>query len=114
MGRLHKYGDARMPLFATTGMASTLGAVFATHLGTVASGLALTAFVALAINLSLYLTVAKPINMRLTEAARRMSVGGEVPSDARRLQQRWDTVIVPRALLLGGAVFCLALAGCHL
>ncbi len=114
MGRLHEYADVRMPLFAVTGMFSTLGLVFAAHLGTAASGLALAAFAALVIHLSLYLSVAKPINARLTEAARQMSAGGEAPPNARRLQQRWDSVIVPRALLLGFAMFCLALAGCHL
>ena len=114
MGRLHEYGDARMPIFAATGMVSTLGLVFAAHLGTASSSLALAAFAALIIHLSLYLTVSKPINARLTEAAHRMSAGEEAPSDARRLQDRWDAVIVPRALLLGFAVLCLALAGCYL
>jgi len=46
------------------------------------------------------------VNAELTRQARAHSV----PTDARALQTRWDSVIVARALLMGFAVVALAAA----
>lgn len=104
MGRLHEYADRRMPVFGALGMACTLG------LAAVAPSLyAGVAFGALLIHLALYVRVSKPVNAALTAAADR----GVSLTDARQLQRRWDSVIVPRALLLSLALLCLALIGIH-
>ena len=50
--------------------------------------------------------VAAPVNAKLTREAR----AGSVPTDARALQARWDSVIVARVLLMGFAVAALAAA----
>ena len=102
VGRLHEYADRRMPVFGVLGMACTLGLIAAapSFYATVALG-------ALLVHLGLYFRVSKPVNATLTAAA----VRGESRTDARQLQRRWDSVIVPRALLLGLALLCLALIG---
>jgi hypothetical protein len=53
-----------------------------------------------------YRRVAAPVNAELTRRAR----AGSVPTDARALQARWDSVIVARVLLMGFAVIALAAA----
>lgn len=104
MGRLHEYADRRMPVFGVLGMVGTLGLIaVAPSLYTVL------AFGAQLAHLGLYFRVAKPINTVLTAA----TTQGEALSDAGQLQRRWDSVIVPRALLLGVALLCVALTGMH-
>jgi hypothetical protein len=51
------------------------------------------AVVALAVWLVIYVRISAPINARLTGAAQR----GEMPTDARQLQYRWDSVITARS-----------------
>jgi hypothetical protein len=102
MGHLHKIGDARMPIFGVLGILTTLGAVIS-QIGTRSSWLALTALAGLLIQLSLYLTVAKPINQKMTEALQL----GTVPDNIRELQNRWDSAIVGRALAMTLAIGCL-------
>ncbi len=104
MGRLHEVADGRMPLFGILGMLCTLGLI------AVAPGpYAVIAFGAELIHLGIYFRVSKPVNTTLTAAVNR----GESLPDALQLQRRWDSVIVPRALLLGIALLCLALIGIH-
>jgi len=64
------------------------------------------AIAGLLVQLSLYLIVAKPINTKMTEAVQQK----EVPSDLREFQNRWDSVIVPRAIAMTVAVSCLVTA----
>jgi hypothetical protein len=104
MGRLHEVADRRMPFFGILGMLCTLGLI------AVAPSLyAIMAFGAQLIYLGLYFWVSKPVNAALTAAATR----GESLTDARQLQRRWDSVIIPRALVLGIALLCVALIGIH-
>ncbi|BDP43861.1 hypothetical protein DAETH_38300 (plasmid) [Deinococcus aetherius] len=110
MGRLHRYGDARMPVFGALGLASTLGLVFASGTGSTASGWALVALAGLGTQLAAYLTVAKPVNTALTAAAAQ----GHWNLASRPLQRRWDSVIVPRALGLAVALAGLTLAALSL
>ena len=101
MGRLHEVADRRMPIFGILGMVCTLSLIaVAPSLNTIL------ALVAQLIHLGLYFRVAKPVNAVLTAAANR----GESLPDARQLQRRWDSVIIPRALMLGIALLCLALS----
>ena len=110
MGRLHRYGNARMPVFGTLGLACTLGLVFTAGIGSVASTWALVALAGLGTQLAAYLTVAKPVNTALTAAAAQ----GDFSLASRPLQRRWDSVIVPHALGLAVGVAGLALAALSL
>src|ERR1700728_4593300 len=56
--------------------------------------------------LGIYLRISAPVNRALTAAAR----AGQVPTDARSLQRRWDSVIAARAILQGAAVIALCVA----
>ena len=95
MGRVHQYGDRRLP---APGVIGILAAVTATA---AAAGIAL---IALLTWLGLYLRVAAPINRALTAAA----IAHVTPGNARALQLRWDSIITARALLMAAAVAGLA------
>ena len=107
MGHLHEVADARMPVFAATGMIATLALAILSPVGTTLSWLALISLAGLFAQLALYLAVAKPINAEMTRAIQQ----GQVLADIRDLQNRWDSVIVGRALAMTIAIFCLTAAG---
>jgi hypothetical protein len=109
MGRLHEYGDQRMPFFGVLGMVCSLGLIVLAPRGSHPNLYAIMAFGAQLIHLDLYFQVSKPVNAALTAAAKR----GESLADAQQLQRRWDSVIFPRALVLGFALLCLGLIGIH-
>lgn len=106
MGRIHEYGDRRLPVPGVAAMlaaAATVG--FAQSTATRgAAGVALTALV---IWLAIYLRISAPLNRRLRAAASRQTV----PSDTRALQRKWDSVIWFRAglqaIALGGLLVAL-------
>jgi hypothetical protein len=110
MGRIHQYGDRRLPVPGALGIAgAALAAITAAIAGHPAAAAAAAAAVAvLAAWLIIYVRVSAPINRTLTAAA----TSGNLPPDARSLQHRWDSVIVTRAVLQGIAVaaLCAALA----
>ncbi len=107
MGRVHEYGDRRMPIpgciAIVAAITSTAAAALAGSTGRLAAGLA--ALVALLAWITLYFRVAAPVNRVLTAAARAHTT----PDDTRDLQARWDSVITARALLMAVAVAGLAL-----
>jgi Domain of unknown function (DUF1772) len=106
MGRLHQYGDRRLP---APGVVGILAAVIATAAraasgslaGAIAAGIALISMLAW---LGLYLRVAAPINRALTAAA----AAHVTPGNARGLQSRWDSIITARAVLMAVALAGLA------
>lgn len=108
MGRVHQYGDRRLP---APGIIGILAAAAATAAATVsgspasatAAGIALIATLTW---LGLYLRVAAPINRALTAAA----IAHVTPGNARALQSRWDSIITTRALLMAAAVAGLAVS----
>jgi Domain of unknown function (DUF1772) len=106
MGRLHQVSDARMPIFGVTGLLATIALAAISPLGTPVSWLTLIAIAGLLVQLTLYLTVAKPINTKMTKAVQRK----EVLTDIRELQHRWDSVIVARAIAMTLAMGCLVTA----
>jgi Domain of unknown function (DUF1772) len=110
MGRIHEVADVRMPVFGVVGLASTLGLIFTTGLGSLSSVFAGAALAELGTQLGAYLTVAQPVNRALTEAARQ----GITPPDARALQRRWDSVIILRAVGTGVAIAGLTLCALSL
>ncbi|WP_433364643.1 DUF1772 domain-containing protein [Actinoplanes sp. CA-142083] len=110
VGLSHRYGNARMPvpgILSVVAGAVTVLTAFLT--GRSAAGV--TAAIALLLLLTwlvLFNRISLPINKVFIEAAE----SGRVPADARRLQERWDSIINLRAALQGVALlgFCLTLA----
>jgi hypothetical protein len=105
MGRVHYYGDRRMPVPGVLGVIATaVGAGAAALAGQrvqlVAAGAAL---VLLLTWLALYTRVSKPINRQLTAAS---GAGRQLP-DARALHRKWESIINARAALQGVAVAAL-------
>lgn len=108
MGRVHRYGDRRMPVpgvFAIVATAASvaLAIVDADWVRAVAACVALGLLSAW---LVLYLRVSAPVNRQLTAAAD----AGRVPPNSRALQAKWDDVINARAALQGLAVVALCVA----
>ena len=106
MGRVHQYGDRRLPVPGILGILAAAvttvdRAVSGSPAAVITAGIALIAMLAW---LRLYLHVAAPVNRALTAAA----VAGVTPANSRSLQARWDSVITPRALLMAIAVAGLA------
>ncbi len=106
MGRVHQYGDRRLPVPGVIGILAAVtttaaGAAGGSAARAAAGGLALAAMLAW---LSLYLRIAAPINRTLTAAA----IAHVTPGNARALQSRWDSIITTRALLMTAAVAALA------
>ena len=107
MGRVHRYGDRRMPLpgvvgIVATAVSTTLAAVAAHWERAVAAGAAL---VLLLVWLALYTQVSAPINRQMTAAT---DTGRALPN-GRALQAKWDSIIGIRAVLQGLAVAALCL-----
>jgi hypothetical protein len=105
MGRIHQYGDRRLPLPGALGTtAAALTAITAALAGhAAAAATAAAAVAALATWLIIYLRISAPINHALTAAAKT----GNVAPGARALQRRWDGVITTRAILQAIAVTAL-------
>ena len=110
MGRVHQYGDRRLPVpGALSVAAAALAAITAAIAGHAAAAAAAGgAVAALVVWLIIDLRISAPVNRTLTADA----ASGHVPPDARSLQRRWDSVITTRALLQAVAVaaLCAALA----
>jgi hypothetical protein len=105
MGNVHRVADQRMRVPGILGIAGAaaacvLAAVADRGLASAAAGAALALLV---VWLLLYLRISAPINRTLTAAAAEHST----PSNARALQNAWDRVITPRAILQGLAVLAL-------
>jgi len=105
MGRVHQYGDHRMPVPGVLGIVATaatavLATVAAHWAQAIAAGVAL---VALLVWIVLYTQVSAPINRQLTAAA---DTGQLLPSGSV-LQAKWDRIIGARAMLQGLAVAAL-------
>ena len=108
MGRVHDFGDRRLrgPGVAglATAIAGTAVVAWAGHWGATTAGTV--AVVVLASWLIIYARISAPVNARLTAASQR----GELPPDARLLQQRWDSVINARSGLQMLAILALCTA----
>lgn len=103
MGRLHEVADRRMPIFGVVGIVGPLASIAVSR---ASLPWALLAVAAQVIWLVIYRRVAAPVNAELTRHAR----AGSVPTNARTLQARWDSVIVVRVLLMGFALVSLTAA----
>jgi Domain of unknown function (DUF1772) len=110
MGRVHRYGDRRMPVPGVLGVLATAATAV---LGTVAAHwsqaiAAAAALLLLLVWIVLYTQVSAPINRRMTAAAD----AGQLLPEGRALQAKWDRIIGARAMLQGLAVaaLCVVLA----
>jgi NAD(P)H-hydrate repair Nnr-like enzyme with NAD(P)H-hydrate dehydratase domain len=103
MGRVHEVADRRMPVFGIIGI---VGGLLALALAPTSRAAACTALGAQLLWLAVYLKVNKPLNARMTEAAR----AGISSSEGRRWQKRWESALIPRSLLMAIALVALLLA----
>jgi Domain of unknown function (DUF1772) len=103
MGRVHEVADRRMPAFGILGIAGCLVAFALAPASRLLAGAALAAQL---VWLAVYFAVAKPLNTKMSAAAR----AGTSSADARGWQARWETVLVPRSLLMAVALVALLLA----
>jgi anthrone oxygenase-like protein len=94
IGRIHEYGDRRLPV---PGVVSIIAAGLAVPIsnGAPARIGAAIALVALLAWLAIYLRISAPINKKLRTAA----ANHTVPADTKELQRSWDRVIWLRAVL---------------
>jgi hypothetical protein len=101
LGRVHEYGDRRLPVPGAVALIATalVTATSSHNAARIGGAIALAALLA---RLAIYSRISAPINKQLRAAA----ANHTVPPDTRALQQRWDSVIWPRAALQS-----LALAG---
>lgn len=108
MGRVHQYGDRRMPIPGIAGLvAAAVVTVLAGASGRpLPAALAGVATVALVVWLVVYAKVSAPVNKRLTTAA----IEQRTATDARALQHTWDSVITARAVLQGIALAALCVS----
>ena len=102
VGRGHYYGDRRFPVIGIGGTIATAATVVLAFVGgsPIAGVLAASGFALLLAWLLLFSRIAKPINSVFTAAVS----AGEVPANARALQDRWESIIVLRATLLAIAI----------
>ena len=103
MGRLHEVADRRMPVFGIVGIA---GGLLAIALIPASRAAACTALAAQLLWLAIYLKVNKPLNAKMTGAAR----AGVASPEGRSWQERWEAALLPRSLLMGVALVALLLA----
>jgi hypothetical protein len=108
LGHIHRVADRRLAAVSIGGLIAALAATVAAaatgHWASTAA--AAVAVAALIIFVVVYNRVSKPVNTALTAAA----LADRVPTDARQLQARWDSVINARALLQGVALAALCVA----
>jgi hypothetical protein len=98
IAHIHLVADKRMP---PIGMISILSS-----LPFITGWPGLIAVLSLLAHLILYLTIAKPINTAMTNAVKENSALPNI----RVLQQKWDSIITIRALLLTTAMIALMIA----
>ena len=103
MGHLHEVADRRMPIFGVIGIAGSLVALLFAAGSRLATGAAVAAQL---IWLAIYLVRAKPVNTKMADAVR----NGIAPAEARQWQSRWESVLIPRSLLMTVALLALLLA----
>lgn len=106
-GHLHIYADRRMPIPGAIGAVAALVAAVAAILSrsatpAVAAGVAVACLVGW---LVLYLRVAAPVNREFARAA----LADQTPTNARALQQSWESVIVARVGLQAAALLALCI-----
>jgi hypothetical protein len=106
IGHTHLVADKRMPPIAITSILCTIICVVLNFRNAYTAGLSGAALFMLLAHLYLYITIAKPINIAMTDAA----VKNIIRDDIRALQIRWDSIINYRAAFLTAAMLLLIIA----
>lgn len=106
LGHIHLVADKRIPIIGIASVASTSLSIFLIGINHISGKLTGMSLLFLLIHLILYLKVAKPINKKMSSAA----VKKITLHNTRILQNRWDSVIVYRAISLTIALLLLILA----
>jgi hypothetical protein len=105
-GHTHLVADKRMPPVGISGMVSTIAFIVLKGFSHPSALLAACAFLCLLAHLVLYLIIAKPINAKMSAAA----IKNITLPDIRHLQQKWDSIIYIRAVILTIAMVALIMA----
>ena len=106
IGHTHLVADKRMPAIGITSVACTALCTAINYANPDVACLSGIALVMLLAHLSLYITIAKPVNTLMSEAA----VKNLIPGNIRALQQRWESAINYRAAFLTLAMLAMILA----
>jgi hypothetical protein len=106
IGHTHLIADKRMPAIGITSVVCTAICILLNFRNVYTVSLLIAALLMLLFHLYLYMTIAKPINKQMSDAA----VKNMVPDNIRALQNRWESVINYRAAFLTAAMLLLAIA----
>lgn len=108
LGHIHRIADRRFSVIGAVGLIAAVATAAAAAVSGRWASAASAAVAALALIgfLVVYTRISKPVNAVLTAAA----VAGEVPADARRLQNRWESVIDVRVVVQTVALLALCVA----
>jgi hypothetical protein len=106
IGHTHLIADKRMPVIRITSVASTALCFILNFKNAYAICLLGAALLMLLSHLYLYMTIAKPVNKEMSDAA----VSDIAPANIRALQSRWEGVINYRAAFLTAAMLLLTAA----
>jgi Mn2+/Fe2+ NRAMP family transporter len=102
-GHFHELADVRMPFFGATAILSTIAQVVFYGIHSIPGKLSVAALFGMASQLLIYILISKPVNGAMVDAVK----FGRVLNNVRELQERWDNVILWRALSLLIAIICL-------
>jgi hypothetical protein len=102
-GHFHELADRRMPLFGVTAILTTIAQIILYGIHSTAGILAMIALLGMLSQLFIYIMIAKPINTIMVDSVKY----GRVLNNVRALQERWDKVILWRAVSLLTAMICL-------
>jgi hypothetical protein len=106
IGHTHLIADKRMPGIGITGVACTALCIILNLKNAYTACLSGAAFLMLLSHLYLYMTIAKPVNKEMSDAA----VNNTIPANIRALQSRWESAINYRAAFLMAAMLLLTVA----
>ena len=102
-GHFHELADKRMPFFGVTAMLTTIAQIILYGIHSTSGKLASIALLGMVSQLLFYSLVAKPVNSAMVDSVKY----GRVLDNVRQLQERWDKVIIWRAVSLLIAISCL-------
>ncbi len=102
-GHFHELADKRMPFFGVAAILTTIAQIIIYGIHSIAGQLAIAALLGMLSQLIIYIVISKPINIIMVDSVKY----GRVLNNVRELQERWDKVILWRALSLLAAIVCL-------
>ena len=102
-GHFHELADIRMPFFGATAILTTLAQIILYGIHSLPGKLAAAALLGMVSQLLIYLFISKPVNVAMVDAVK----FGRVLNNVRELQERWDKVILWRAISLLFAIVSL-------